>query len=85
MAALARAAYLARFSISSATSTLSTLYIGLQVVLTLILVILLSAWAEGNLAEAALQLGKMVEHPNQSQPNPGLRADESPCTGPDTE
>ena len=26
-----------------------------------------------------MQLGKMVEHPNQSQPNPGLRADESPC------
>ena len=23
---------------------------------------------------------KMAEHPNQSQPNPGLRADESPCT-----
>ena len=31
-----------------------------------------SGWAAG--------LGKMVEHPNQSQPNPGLRADESPCT-----
>ena len=38
-----------------------------------------SAWADWNLAEAAVQLGKMVEHPNQSQPNPGLRADESPC------
>ena len=24
-------------------------------------------------------LGKMMEHPNQSQPNPGLGADESPC------
>ena len=23
----------------------------------------------------------MGEHPNQSQPNPGLRADGSPCTG----
>ena len=31
--------------------------------------------ADGNLAEAAGQLGKMVEHLNQSQPNPGLRAD----------
>ena len=31
-----------------------------------------SAWADGNLAEAAGQLGKMVEHRNQSQPNPGL-------------
>ena len=38
-----------------------------------------SAWADWNLAEVAVQLGKMVEHPNQSQPNPGLRADESPC------
>ena len=28
----------------------------------------------GNLAEAAGQLGKMVEHPNQSQRNPGPRA-----------
>ena len=27
----------------------------------------------------AVQLGKMVEDPNQSQPNPGLRAHESPC------
>ena len=26
------------------------------------------------------QLGKMMEHPNQSQPNPGLRADGTPCT-----
>ena len=39
-----------------------------------------SAWADGNLAEAAVQLGKGVEHRNQSQPNPGLRADLSPCT-----
>ena len=39
-----------------------------------------SDWADGNWAEVAVQLGKMVEHPNQSQPNPGLRADESPCT-----
>ena len=38
------------------------------------------AWADGNLAEAAVQLDKMMEHPNQSQPNPGLRADESPCS-----
>ena len=41
-----------------------------------------SAWANGNLAEAAVQLGKKVEHPNHSQPNPGLRADESPCRKP---
>ena len=33
----------------------------------------------GNLEEAAEQLGKMVEHQNQSQPNLGLRADESIC------
>ena len=38
-----------------------------------------SAWADWNLAEVAVQLGKMVEHPSQSQPNPGLMADESPC------
>ena len=38
-----------------------------------------SAWADGNLAEAAGQLGKMVEHRNQSQPNPGLRAHGTPC------
>ena len=31
-----------------------------------------SAWADGNLAEGAGQLCKMVEHRNQSQPNPGL-------------
>ena len=40
-----------------------------------------SAWADGNLAVAAAQLGKMVEQPeqpNQSKPNPGLSADESP-------
>ena len=38
-----------------------------------------SASADWDLAEVAVQLGKMVEHPNQSQPNPGLRAEESPC------
>ena len=26
------------------------------------------------------QLGEMMEHPNQSQPNPGPQLDESPCT-----
>ena len=31
------------------------------------------------MAEVAVQLRKMVEHPNQSQPNSGLRADESLC------
>ena len=30
-----------------------------------------------------MQLEKKVEHPNQTQPNPGLRADESPCSGVD--
>ena len=38
-----------------------------------------SAWAVGNLAEAARQLDNMVEHPNQSRPNPGARPDETPC------
>ena len=35
-----------------------------------------SAWTDGNLAEATV----MVEHPNQRKPNPGLGADESPCS-----
>ena len=26
------------------------------------------------------QLGEMMEHPNQSQPNPGKQADRTPCT-----
>ena len=39
-----------------------------------------SARADENLAEVAVQLGKMVEHLNHRQSNPGLRADESPCT-----
>ena len=38
-----------------------------------------SAWAVGNLAEVAGQLGNMVEHPNQSQPNPGSRPVGTPC------
>ena len=33
-----------------------------------------------NLAEVTRQLGKMVEHQNQSHPNWGLRADGRPCT-----
>ena len=33
-----------------------------------------------NFAEAAGQMGKMVEHPNLSEPNPGPRPDESSCT-----
>ena len=37
-------------------------------------------WADGKLAERAEQVGKKVEHPNQSQLNLGLRADESPCS-----
>ena len=38
-----------------------------------------SSWAEGNLTESAGQLGKMVEHPNQSQLNIGPRPQQSPC------
>ena len=34
-----------------------------------VLVVALSAWKGGNLAELAEQLDTMVEHPNQSQPN----------------
>ena len=41
-----------------------------------------SAWSGRNLAVAAGQLGKMVEHTNQSQHNPGPRADGTPCTVP---
>ena len=37
----------------------------------------------GNLAEVAGQLGKMVEHRNQIQPNPGLRAHGTPCSADD--
>ena len=37
-----------------------------------------SAWAGGNLAEAAGQLGNRVEHQNPSQHNQGLREDETP-------
>ena len=40
-----------------------------------------SAWADGNLTEEAGQLGKMVEHRNQSQPNPGLSSLGTPCMG----
>ena len=39
-----------------------------------------SALAVGNLAEVARQVGNMVEHPNQSQPNPCPRPPVSPCT-----
>ena len=34
-----------------------------------VLVVSLSAWKGGNLAELAEQLETMMEHPNQSQPN----------------
>ena len=30
------------------------------------------AWVDDNLAGLAGHLGNMVEHPNQSQPNPGI-------------
>ena len=36
-----------------------------------------SAWADGNLVEAAGQLGQTVEHPNPGQANLGARADEA--------
>ena len=39
-----------------------------------------SASADGNFAEAAGQMGKVLEHPNQSQPNPGPLPDESHCS-----
>ena len=39
-----------------------------------------SALADVNLAEAAGQLGKMVDHRNHSQPNPGLSSLGTPCT-----
>ena len=39
-----------------------------------------STWADWSLAELAVQLGKMAEHPNQRQPNPGAQPSESPCT-----
>ena len=42
--------------------------------------ICLTAWADGNFSEVAGQLGKMVEHRNQSQPNPGLSSLGTPCT-----
>ena len=38
-----------------------------------------STWADGNLAEAAGQLGKMVELRNQCQPNPGLSSLRTHC------
>ena len=38
-----------------------------------------SVWADGNLAEAAGQVSKLVEQEEQSQPNPGLRPDGPPC------
>ena len=38
-----------------------------------------SAGANGDLAELAGQLGKMMEHLNQSEPNPGPRPPVSPC------
>ena len=50
-----------------------------------------SAWTDGNLAEAAGQLGKMAGLPNQSQPNPARYTsrwdtlylfDELTCRGP---
>ena len=44
-----------------------------------------SAWADGNLADAAGQLGQMVEHRNQSQPNPGIQAHGRPCSDGDRE
>ena len=42
----------------------------------------LPGFADGSLAELAEQLGKILEHPNQIQPNPGARPPESPCSIP---
>ena len=39
------------------------------------------AWAAGRLAEWAVELGRMMELRNQSQPNPGPRPPAPPCTG----
>ena len=38
-----------------------------------------TAWADESLAEAAGQLGEMVEHRNESQHNPGLSSLGTPC------
>ena len=40
-----------------------------------------SAWADGNLAEAARSWARWVKHQNHSQPNPCLRAHGTPCRG----
>ena len=40
-----------------------------------------SAWTDGSLAELAVQFGNMVEHLNQSQPNPGPRPPATLCRG----
>ena len=41
--------------------------------------ILPGPWADGNSAEGSEQVGKIVEHRNPSQPNPGPRPDGPPC------
>ena len=38
-----------------------------------------STWVHGSLSEVAGQLGKMMEHSNQSQLNPVARADGTSC------
>ena len=38
------------------------------------------AWVDGSLAESVVQLGKMVEHLNKSQPKQGPRPPAPPCT-----
>ena len=38
-----------------------------------------SVWADGSLAELAGQLGKMMDHPNQSQSNPGQATTRRTC------
>ena len=37
------------------------------------------SWADGSLAEFAVQLGNKVKHSNQSQPNPSPRPPGPPC------
>ena len=39
-----------------------------------------SDWADGNWAKVAVQLGRMMEHPNPSQPNQGPRPSAPPYT-----
>ena len=54
--------------------------VGLVTLIWLFNRLLCSAWADGNLVEAAPPLGKMLYHRNQSQPNPTIQADGPSCS-----